>query len=69
MFQTVETVKQQIMDLDPNVEKIMLVHQNQENEISCCHKLYDKKKKATTVQMTPDKYFCRKYHIHFSLVL
>jgi hypothetical protein len=69
MFQNLKTVKQQILDLDPNVEKIMLVHRTPENRISCYHKLYEKKKKrATAVQTTPDKYFSRKQHIHFSLV-
>jgi hypothetical protein len=55
-----ETVKQQIMDLDPNLERSMLVCRTIENGISCCRKLYELKKKAAPLQMTLDKYFSRK---------
>jgi hypothetical protein len=34
MFRNLETVKQQIMDLDPNVERSMLVRRTLENGIS-----------------------------------
>jgi hypothetical protein len=69
MFPNFETAKQQIMDLDPNVERSMLVRRTLENGISCCRKMCEEKKKATSVQTTLDKYFSRKQHIHFSLVL
>jgi hypothetical protein len=39
------------------------------NRISCYRKMYEEKKKATSVQMKLDKRFSRKKHIHFSLVL
>jgi hypothetical protein len=52
MFRNLETVKQQIMDLDPNVERSMLVGRTQENGISCYRKVYEEKKKATSVQTT-----------------
>jgi hypothetical protein len=35
MFRNLETVKQQIMDLDPNVERTMLVPRTLEKGISC----------------------------------
>lgn len=56
------------MDLDPNMERSMLVRRTIENGMSCYRKLYEQKKKATSVQTTVDKYFCRKQHIHFSLI-
>jgi hypothetical protein len=63
-----ETVKQQIIDLDPNVERSIPVRRTLENGNSCSRKMYEEKKKATSVQTTLDKYFSRKKHIHFSLV-
>jgi hypothetical protein len=60
MFRNLETVKQQIMDLDPNVETSMLVHRTLENGISCYRKMYEEKKKATSVQTTLEKYFSGK---------
>jgi hypothetical protein len=54
-----ETVKQ-LMDLDLNVERSMLVRWTLENVISCYHKMYEEKKKATSVPTTLDKYFSRK---------
>jgi hypothetical protein len=69
MFRNLETVKQQIIDIDPNVERSMLVRRTIENGISCYRKIYEEKKKATFVQTTLDKYFSRKQHIHFSLLL
>jgi hypothetical protein len=60
MFRNLETVKQQIMDLDPNVERSMLVRRTLENGISCYCKMYEEKKKATSLQTTLDKYFSRK---------
>jgi hypothetical protein len=68
MFRNLETVKQHIMDLDPNMERSMLVRRTLENGISCARKMYEEKKKATSVQTTRDKYFSRKQHISFSLV-
>jgi hypothetical protein len=60
MFRNLETVKQQIMDLDLNVERSMLIRRTPENGISCYRKMYDEKKKAPTFQPTLDKYFSRK---------
>jgi hypothetical protein len=60
MFRNLETVKQQIMDWDPNVERSMLVHRTLENGLSCYRKMYEEKKKATYVQTTLEKYFSRK---------
>jgi hypothetical protein len=60
MFRNLKTVKQQIMDLDPNVEISMLVHPALENGISCYRKSYEENKKATSVQTTLYKYFSRK---------
>jgi hypothetical protein len=60
MFRTLETVKQQIMDLDPNVERSMQVRRTLKNGISCYRKTYEEKKKATSVQTTLDKHFSRK---------
>jgi hypothetical protein len=60
VFRNLETVKQQIMVLDPSVERSMLVRRTLENGISCCRKMYEEKKKATSVQTTLDKYFSRK---------
>jgi uncharacterized coiled-coil DUF342 family protein len=68
-FRNLETVKQQIMDLYPNVERSMVVRRTLENGISCYRKMYEEKKMATCVQRALDKYFSRKYNIHFSLVL
>jgi hypothetical protein len=65
MFRNLETVKQQIMDLDPNVDRSMLVRRTLENGISCYCKLYEENKKATSALKTLDKYFSRKWHIHF----
>jgi hypothetical protein len=48
------------MDLDPNVERSMLVRRALENGISCYRKMYEEKKKVTSVQTTIDKYFSRK---------
>jgi hypothetical protein len=47
----------------------LTVRRTLENGISCYRKMYEEKKKATYVQTTIDKYFSRKWHIHFSLVL
>jgi hypothetical protein len=41
MFRNLGTVKQQIMDLDPNVERSMLVRRTLENGISCYRKMYE----------------------------
>jgi hypothetical protein len=60
VFRNLETVKQQIMDSDPNMERSMLVRRTLENGISCYRKMSEEKNKATSVQMTFDKYFCRK---------
>jgi hypothetical protein len=60
MFRNLEAVKQQIMDLDPNAERRMLVRRTLENWISCYRKMYEEKKEATSVQTTFDKYFSRK---------
>jgi hypothetical protein len=65
MFRNLETVKHQIMDLDPNVERSKLVRRALENAISCYRKLHDENKKATSAEMTLAKYFFRTYHIHF----
>jgi hypothetical protein len=59
MFRNLENVKQQIMDLDLDVERSMLVHQALQNGISCCRKLYEEKNKAASIQMMLDKYFSR----------
>jgi hypothetical protein len=59
MFRNLETVKQQIMHLDPNVERSMLVRRTLENGISCYRKRYEEKKQAISVQTTLDKYFSR----------
>jgi hypothetical protein len=40
MFRNLETVKQQIMALDPNVERSLLVRRTLENRISCYRKMY-----------------------------
>jgi hypothetical protein len=55
MFRNLQTVKQQIMDLDPNVERSMLVRRTLENGISCYRKMYEEEKKATSVQTALDK--------------
>jgi hypothetical protein len=60
MFRNLETVKQQFMDSDPNVERGMRVRRTLENGISCYRKMYEQKKTATSVQTTLDKYFSRK---------
>jgi hypothetical protein len=60
MFRNLETVKQQNMDLDPNVERSMLVRRTLEKGISCYRRTYEEKKKATSVQTTLDNYFSRK---------
>jgi hypothetical protein len=60
MFRTLDTVKQQIMELDPIVERSMQVRRTLKNGISCYRKMYEEKKKATSVQMMLDKYFSRK---------
>jgi hypothetical protein len=60
MFRNLETVKQQNMDLDPNVETSMLVRRTPQNGISCYRKTYEEKKMATSVETTLDKYFSRK---------
>jgi hypothetical protein len=57
MFRNLETVKQQIMDLDPNVERSMPVRRTLQNGTSCYRKMYEEKKEATSVQTTIDKYF------------
>jgi hypothetical protein len=60
MFRNLETVKQQTVDLDPNVERSVLVRRTLENGISCYRKMSGEKKKATSVQTTLDKCFSRK---------
>jgi hypothetical protein len=45
------------------------VRRTLKNGISCYRKMHEEKKKATSVQTTLDKYFSKKLHIHFSLVL
>jgi hypothetical protein len=47
----------------------LTVRRTLENGISCYRKMYEEKKKATSVQMTLENYFPRKQHIHISLVL
>jgi hypothetical protein len=44
IFRNLETAKQQIMDLDSNVERSML-----ETGICCYRKMYEEKKEATSV--------------------
>jgi hypothetical protein len=60
IFRNLETVKQQIMDLDPNVERSILVRRTLGNRISCYRRMFEEKKKATSIQTTLDKYFSRK---------
>jgi hypothetical protein len=60
MFQNLGSIKQQIVDLDPNLERSMLVRRTLENGISSCRKLYEEKKKDICVQTTLDRYFSRK---------
>jgi hypothetical protein len=60
MFRNLEAVKEQIVDLDPNVERSMPVRRTLESGISCYRKMYEEEKKATSVQTTLDKYFSRK---------
>jgi hypothetical protein len=48
------------MNLDPNVERSMVVRRTLENGISCYRKMYGEKKKATSVQTTLGKYYSRK---------
>jgi nickel-dependent lactate racemase len=60
MFQNLETVKQQIVDSNLNVERSMLVRWTLENGISCYRKLYEEKKKAAAVETMHDKYFSTK---------
>jgi hypothetical protein len=55
-----ETLEQEITDLDPNVERSMLVRRNLENGISCCRKMCEEKKDATSVQTAVEKYISRK---------
>jgi hypothetical protein len=45
MFTNLETVKHQIMDLDPNVDRSILVRWTLKNGISCYCKLYEKKRR------------------------
>jgi hypothetical protein len=47
----------------------LTVRRTPENGISCYRKMYEEKKEAASVQTTLDRYFSRKQHIHFSLVL
>jgi hypothetical protein len=60
MFRNSEIVKQQIIGLDPNMDRSMLVRRTLENGTSCYRKLYVEKQKAISVQTTFDKYFSRK---------
>jgi hypothetical protein len=60
MFRHLETVEQQIVDLDPNVERSMPVHRTLEKGISCYRKMHEEKQKAASVQTTLDKYVSRK---------
>jgi hypothetical protein len=60
IFRNLETVKQQIMDLDPNVERSKLVRRTLENGISCYRKMCEEEKMATSVQTTLNKYFSKK---------
>jgi hypothetical protein len=60
MVRNLGAVKQQIMDIDPNVERSMLVRRTLENGISCYRKMFEEEKKATSVQTTLDKHFFRK---------
>jgi hypothetical protein len=46
ILRNLESVKQQIMDLDPNVERGMLVRRTLENGISCYRKMYEEKKEG-----------------------
>lgn len=46
MFRNLEVVKQQIRDLDPTVERSILVSGSLENGISCYPKFYEVKKKS-----------------------
>jgi hypothetical protein len=45
MFRNLERVKQQITDLDQNVERSMLVRRTLENGIICYRKLYERKRR------------------------
>jgi hypothetical protein len=60
MFQNLETVKQQIMDLDSNVERNILVRLTPENGIICYRKLHEENKRTTSAQTTLDKYLLSK---------
>jgi hypothetical protein len=62
IWRNLETVKQQIMNLDPNVKRSMLFRRTLANGIICYHKLYESKNKATSVETVLDKYFSRKLH-------
>jgi hypothetical protein len=51
-FSKFGTVKQQVMDLDPNVQRSILVYRTLEIGISCYRKFYEEKNKATSVETT-----------------
>jgi ASC-1-like (ASCH) protein len=67
-FRSLETVKQQIMDLDPKLERSMPVRRTLENGISCYRKMYEEKKKATLFKRPLTNIFLES-SICFSLVL
>jgi hypothetical protein len=73
MFRNLETVKHRIMDLEPEVERSMLVRRTLENGISCYRKLFeDRRREKNGLHMLKRRLiyiFSRKQHIHFSLVL
>jgi hypothetical protein len=50
MFRNLGSVKQLIMGLVPNVERIMLIRRTLEKGISCYRKMYEEKKKASSVK-------------------
>jgi hypothetical protein len=60
MFRNLETVKQQIVDLDPNVERSMLVRRTLENGISFYRKKYEEKKKLHLFKRRLTNIFFRK---------
>ncbi len=59
-FRDIESAKQKLMDMDPNLQRSMMVHRGIESQIDCYRKIYSEKKQSNSIQLTFDQFLVKK---------
>lgn len=61
IFHSIESIRDKMLEVDPNLECSVAICQGTGTILDLYFKLYDEKKKASTTQITLDKFFTSKY--------